>query len=191
MELNEEVIRQNQVIKELVNVEPLTGLPSHRLAEDRLNIAVSQANRHNTSVGLLFLDIDDLKKINDTYGHGIGDMELQAAAHRLLARVREGDTVSRIGGDEFLFILSQIEHPKRELPEIANRIRKLITEEIVFANGSLPTTVSIGGSCYPDDGSSMEELRNKADEMMYLVKRSGKNSFKLSQGVMKHKPEHK
>ncbi len=177
--LSEEVSRQNAVIRELANTDPLTGLPSQRIAEDRLNVAVTQAKRTEDMVGLMFIDFDNFKQINDTYGHDIGDLALKEISHRIKLSIREGDTVSRMGGDEFIVILNHILKPEAELSEISRRILRSASRDIPFEKGSFSTTISIGCSYFPDHGSTFEELRKCADEMMYEVKRSGKDGFRI------------
>jgi len=160
----------------LANHDALTGLPSLRLCKDRLDQSLAEARRNRQTSAVLFLELDGFKEINDLYGHEFGDRVLKAVAERIKSETRETDTVARIGGDEFVIILSS-------LPQslIANRIATSLIEEI-----SRPLTVnrteveisaSIGISLYPDNGVTAEELIRTADKAMYRIKRSGKKNF--------------
>lgn len=147
----------------------LTGLPNRELFQDRLMQAIAVAGRHEWSLAVLFLDLDHFKQINDTHGHAAGDAVLQATAQRLIARCREEDTVSRFGGDEFLFLLM---HPqgRDNIEHVAKDVLKSISLPINSAGLQLRIQASIGISVYPDDGMTSEELIHLADKAMYQAK---------------------
>jgi len=160
----------------LANHDALTGLPSLRLCKDRLDHSLAEARRTGQMSAVMFLDLDGFKEINDEHGHELGDLVLQATALRIKAEIRETDTVARIGGDEFIIILSS-------LPEvvIAERIASGLIEQIVqpirVEKTEVVVSASIGISIYPENGSTAEELIRSADKAMYQIKRQGKNNF--------------
>jgi diguanylate cyclase (GGDEF)-like protein/PAS domain S-box-containing protein len=160
----------------LANHDALTGLPSLRLCKDRLDQSLAEARRKRQTSAVMFLDLDGFKAINDRYGHEFGDSVLRATAERITSEIRETDTVARIGGDEFVIILSS-------LPEsnIANRIAASLVRAIACplnVDGiDVAVSASIGISLYPENGVTAEELIRSADQAMYCIKRAGKNSF--------------
>jgi diguanylate cyclase (GGDEF)-like protein/PAS domain S-box-containing protein len=160
----------------LANHDALTGLPSLRLCKDRLDQSLAEARRNRQTSAVMFLDLDGFKQINDRYGHEFGDRVLRETAERITAEIRETDTVARIGGDEFVIILSS-------LPEnnIANRIARSLVESIArpidVDSVEIAVSASIGISLYPENGVTAEELIRSADKAMYRIKRAGKNSF--------------
>jgi diguanylate cyclase (GGDEF)-like protein/PAS domain S-box-containing protein len=160
----------------LANHDALTGLPSLRLCKDRLDHSLAEARRTGQMSAVMFLDLDGFKEINDEHGHELGDLVLQATALRIKAEIRETDTVARIGGDEFIIILSS-------LPEVvvAERIASGLIEQIVqpirVEKAEVVVSASIGISIYPDNGTTAEELIRSADKAMYQIKRQGKNNF--------------
>jgi len=160
----------------LANHDALTGLPSLRLCKDRLDQSLAEARRKHQTSAVMFLDLDGFKAINDRHGHEFGDSVLRATAERITSEIRETDTVARIGGDEFVIILSS-------LPEsnIANRIAASLVEAIsvpLNVDGvEVAISASIGISLYPENGVTAEELIRSADQAMYGIKREGKNSF--------------
>lgn len=163
-------------IAHLANHDLLTDLPSLRLAKDRLGVAMSQARRNKTAVAVMFIDLDGFKSINDNLGHDAGDHILKQVAGRLLSCVRESDTVSRIGGDEFLLIATGI-HAPENASQIAEKIIHLVSQPIIFNKAQVVTGTSIGIALYPDDSEDMDQLIKLADEAMYRVKKSSKNAF--------------
>lgn len=152
--------------------DPLTQLPNRVLLVDRLARAIAAARRHGSRLALLFLDLDDFKRINDDLGHAAGDEVLKRAASRLLGAVRDADTVSRHGGDEFLVLLTDIAMPDDAAGIAAKLLHALAQPGGVDA--SMPSlTASIGISVYPDDGDDIDLLIHQADQAMYRAKRSG------------------
>jgi diguanylate cyclase len=159
--------------------DKLTGLPNRSLLNDRLEHGIAQAKRHRWILAVMFVDLDKFKEINDTYGHQAGDAVLQTIAERLKRSTREDDTVSRYGGDEFLYLLSQI-HEEKDIAMIAGKILKTIhapcnvSVRDVIVNLSLEA--SIGISIFPRNGTTADELIRSADEAMYGAK-AGKSGY--------------
>lgn len=158
--------------------DPLTDLPNRRLFEDRLQNALALARRDDNRLALLFLDLDQFKQVNDEYGHDVGDMLLQELARRISACIRESDTVSRIGGDEFLILLHGVQTPADAFV-VAETIRAMICQPVVLdavlAGLELAVSPSIGIAHYPEHGGEYRQLIRCADEAMYGAKRQGGN----------------
>ncbi|WP_286266663.1 EAL domain-containing protein [Thalassotalea atypica] len=165
-------------IQAMAFYDELTGLPNRRLFNDRLEIAISSARRHNHLVGLLFLDLDRFKQVNDTLGHSVGDELLKIAAKRIESSIKQGDTVSRLGGDEFVILLSEIAS-EGNVVNVIERITDLLNEPFIIDDKELYLTSSIGAAVFPEDGEDAEELLINADIAMYKAKDSGRNSFQL------------
>lgn len=158
--------------------DPLTGLPNRSLFNDRLKMEISRTTRNENGqkLGVMFLDLDNFKDINDSLGHAVGDFLLQKVARRLLKCVRDVDTVARIGGDEFTVILPQIFGPK-EIVIVAQRILDIFKEPFKVQGHELFSTTSIGVSMFPADGTDVGELLKHADLAMYHAKELGKNNY--------------
>ena len=154
----------------------LTGLPNRALFNDRLEHGLAQAKRHGWTLAVMFLDLDEFKNINDTYGHDAGDLVLQTTAQRLKENTRGGDdTVSRHGGDEFLYLLTEIQDQK-DIVMIADKIAKVVQAPCSMRVRDLDITLSIGASIgvsiFPKDGATGAALVKSADEAMYRAKQS-------------------
>ena len=156
----------------------LTDLPNRMLLSDRLNQAIALARRHGVKVAVLFLDLDRFKHINDSLGHAIGDKLLQAVAKRLMAAVRGSDTVSRQGGDEFVIVLSEVEHVQNAARH-AEKIHAALSAPHAIPPHDLHVNVSIGISIFPDDGHDVETLIKCADTAMYHAKEAGRNTYQF------------
>ena len=154
----------------------LTGLPNRSLLTDRLAQSIALAKRHGKRVALMYLDLDHFKHINDSLGHAVGDQLLQSAAKRLQACVRNSDTVSRQGGDEFVVLLSEVE-AVRDAALAAEKLLEALTAPYLIGGHRLHVTLSIGISLYPDDGKNVETVLRNADTAMYHAKRSGRNNY--------------
>ena len=154
----------------------LTDLPNRMLLNDRLTQAIALARRHGHRLGVLFLDLDQFKHVNDSLGHGIGDRLLQSVGRRLVTCVRSSDTVSRQGGDEFVVLLSEIEHAD-DAATSAQKIIAALVAPYDVAYHQLHVAVTIGISIYPDDGPDAETLIKCADIAMYHAKESGRNNY--------------
>lgn len=163
--------------------DPLTGLPNRTLLNDRISSAISIAPRHQKRVAVLFLDLDGFKQINDSLGHATGDKLLQAVADRLMGCVRGSDTVSRIGGDEFVVLLSEVERAE-DSAITARRMLEAVSEPYLIDQHELRITVSIGVSAYPDDGIDAETLIKNADAAMYQAKENGRQGYQFYKPAM-------
>jgi diguanylate cyclase (GGDEF)-like protein/PAS domain S-box-containing protein len=161
----------------------LTGLPNRMLLNDRVDQAIVLAPRHGKRVAVLFLDLDGFKHINDSLGHPVGDKLLQSVAKRLVGCVRATDTVSRQGGDEFVVLLSEMEHSE-DAAITARRMLKAVAEPHSVEQHDLHITASIGVSVYPDDGLDAETLIKNADTAMYQAKDNGRQSYQFFEPAM-------
>jgi len=164
------------VIWNQANFDRLTGLPNRHMFQDRLEQAIIKANRAGTRVGLMFLDLDRFKEVNDTLGHEMGDDLLKQAAHRLRSRVRLSDTVARMGGDEFTIILDEI-GDSGDVTRIAQNILQTMTEPFHLGAEVAFISSSIGITFYPEDATEIATLLKNADQAMYAAKAAGRNTF--------------
>ena len=158
--------------------DPLTRLANRSLLGDRAGMALANARRNGTRVALLFIDLDRLKNVNDTLGHRVGDLLLKQVGERLRTCVREQDTVSRFGGDEFLVLLNPISE-EFSADTVAERILSAIAREFVIEGHTLNTRCSIGTSIFPDHAADVENLIKNADIAMYSAKENGRNTCRL------------
>jgi len=149
-----------------------TGLANRALFNDRIEQALAQSERHDRAFAVLFIDLDKFKAINDAFGHGAGDKVLQTVATRLQTCVREEDTVSRIGGDEFLCLLMEV-NDEADVAHIAEAIVGTIAQIEPLGESQLKVTASIGIAIYPGDGTTAEALIKNADSSMYRAKQKG------------------
>ena len=161
----------------------LTGLPNRMLLNDRISLAIELARRRTNKVAVLFLDLDGFKHINDSLGHPVGDKLLQSVANRLVTCVREADTVSRQGGDEFVVLLSEVEGVEGAAIT-ARRILQAVGEMHSCKPHELHVTTSIGISLFPDDGPDADALIQNADTAMYQAKENGRHSFQFFKADM-------
>jgi diguanylate cyclase (GGDEF)-like protein/PAS domain S-box-containing protein len=161
----------------------LTDLPNRVLLNDRITQAISFAVRYNKQLAVMFVDLDEFKKINDSLGHTVGDKLLQSVASRLVACVRRSDTVSRLGGDEFVVLLYQVEHAE-DAAFISKKILSSLTEPFSIEQKHLDISASIGVSTYPGDGQDAETLIQKADTAMYAAKALGRNNWQFFRADM-------
>lgn len=172
-----------QRIRQLAYYDALTGLPNRRLLEDRLNVAVSNAQRNNKQLALLFIDLDRFKRINDSLGHDIGDQLLSSIAERLKSAVRPHDTIARMGGDEFVALITDLSTPTTAV-QIARRMLELLQTPVHIQEHDLVVTTSIGISVFPSDGTDSASLLRNADAAMYRAKGSGRNAIQLYTAAM-------
>ena len=171
------------VAETLARYDFLTNLPNRLLLNDRIAQAIEYAHRHQTSVALLFLDLDHFKHINDSLGHGAGDQLLQSVALRLIACVRSSDTVSRQGGDEFVILIPE-EKQQAHTTLILDKILSAMVQPHAIAGNELHVTTSIGISIYPSDSHDAETLIKHADTAMYQAKQKGRNNYQFFQSEM-------
>ena len=165
----EQLERQN-------NHDELTGLANRNRLKERTELAIAFAQRHRGAVAVLYLDLDHFKRINDSLGHAFGDSILCAVAERIGQQLRERDTAARIGGDDFVIVLSDLSSPQ-EVMLVADRIRQNIARPITLQNHELSLAVSIGVSMYPQDGDDYDTLLRNADAAMYRAKEAGRNGL--------------
>ncbi len=172
-----------QRIEFLAYHDMLTGLPNRLLMQDRVEQAVAQAQRNGNHVALLFLDLDSFKSINDTLGLHCGDALLKEVAARLRHCVRDTDTISRQGGDEFLIVLRDL--PDTDVAaEIMIKIMERLLEPFVTEGHDIATSVSMGAAIFPEDGRDFETLLKKADMAMYRAKEAGRNTYRFFDEAM-------
>jgi len=170
--------KAEKAIKHLANHDALTGLPNRRLFNERINLEIARSQRKNLKIGVMMFDLDHLKKVNDSYGHNVGDMLLQAVAQRMLGLLRKSDTVARMGGDEFLLILPEM-NQFQDAIQTAERILSTLSTPFHLEGYQINITTSIGVAFYPDDGNDVAVLIKNADIAMYKAKEKGGNVFHL------------
>lgn len=156
----------------------LTGLPNRLLMAERLTHAIGMAKRRHAQIALLFLDLDDFKKINDTLGHAVGDQLLKELAADIVDCVRFTDTVSRHGGDEFVILLTEIEE-KQDAAHIAEKLLARFAVPHEIGGHTLTVSPSIGISVYPENGTDAKSLIHNSDAAMYLAKAGGRNNYRF------------
>jgi len=163
----------------------LTGLPNRALFNDRLGQAIAQARRHGQALAVMFLDMDRFKVVNDTHGHLVGDGLLQSMAQRLRGSLREGDTLARIGGDEFMLLLPHV-RSRDNAAFIADKIIASLKHPFHVDGHEIYSGMSIGIAVYPDDGDNQETLVKHADLAMYHAKDHGRNDFRFFTHDLQH-----
>ncbi len=174
--------REEQLYQQ-AHYDSLTGLPNRHLFNDRLDQALAHARRDDSLVGLLFIDLDRFKNVNDTAGHPAGDVLLQQAAERLNECVRESDTVARLGGDEFTLILPAVDR-SQDTARVARAILSRFSEPFCISGCNYYVTASIGITLYPFDGRTSEDLLKNADTAMYVAKDKGRSRFSFYEANM-------
>lgn len=167
---------QNRELQELAHCDMLTRLPNRSLCMDRLAQGIEMAKRYRHNLAILFLDLDNFKEVNDTYGHDAGDLLLKETAGRLLACVRKADTAARLGGDEFIVILSRIENAK-EATAVSERIITALSLPFRIGDHECSVGASIGIGIFPADADCADDLLKNADRAMYAAKENGRNRF--------------
>ena len=159
--------------------DALTGLPNRRLLMDRLSLAIVHARRNTSSMAVLFLDLDGFKQINDTLGHDAGDALLSMVADRLVAAVREEDTVARMGGDEFVIGLWELSHAD-DVATLVSKVILAVSQPYRIQGHDVRITASVGVGIYPLHGEAVETLMKSADLALYEAKRAGKNNYRIA-----------
>lgn len=163
-------------IRRLAHHDTLTGLPNRNLLNDRMNHALARIKRHGGHMAVLYVDLDKFKPINDSLGHEAGDSVLQEVAKRLMSCVRSSDTVSRVGGDEFVVVVEEITR-QGEAALVARKILDALEQSIPYHEHQCQVGASIGVALFPHDGTTIEEVCKAADLAMYRVKHSGRNGY--------------
>ena len=159
--------------------DALTGLANRRLFQEHLSIALALAQRRNSLVAVLFIDLDHFKVVNDSLGHSVGDDLLKHVSSRLRCVLREGDTVARVGGDEFTIVLQELEK-REDAARIAQKVLHTISEPVELAGHRLYVTASVGITIFPEDGTDAETLLKNADSAMYRAKAEGRNTYQMA-----------
>ena len=171
-----EIKKNEETLKHQAYFDSLTGIPNRTLFLDRSEIALNQAKRSKEGLGVIFIDLDEFKELNDTLGHDAGDVMLKTIAQRFINCARKSDTVSRRGGDEFTILMPRIKNIEDAI-KLAQRILDSNKNAISIKEKMVFPKTSIGISIYPQDGDSIETLINNADKAMYNAKESGKNQY--------------
>ena len=179
-----DIKRSEEQLRYQANYDALTGLPNRQLFNDRLKMAITHASRNELPLGVLFIDLDDFKNVNDSQGHYFGDLLLKQVAERLTACCREEDTVARLGGDEFLLLAQFIRKEEPAATRLAERIIESFKKPFTLGDKQIYVNASIGITIYPNDGNDIETLVKNADVAMYRAKGQGKNQFRLFTDVM-------
>lgn len=164
--------RAEETIRKMAYYDMLTGLPNRSLFDDRLAVAIRHAERDDHSFAVMFMDMNDFKLVNDTFGHNVGDELLAEVARRLGKVVRRSDTVARLGGDEFTVLLPNVT-TRKATALVARKISQVMDEPVLTDKGAVPIDLSIGIAFYPSDGKSFSELMYAADMAMYACKNEG------------------
>lgn len=168
-----------QKMSHMAQHDSLTGLPNRVLLRERLTQAMGMARRHHKQIALLFVDLDDFKPINDSFGHTVGDHLLRDVANEMVACVRATDTVGRQGGDEFVILLSEIEE-RQDAAHIAEKLLARFAAPRPVDGQEFQVTLSIGISVYPENGRDADTLMRNADIAMYATKEKGGSSYQFS-----------
>jgi diguanylate cyclase (GGDEF)-like protein/PAS domain S-box-containing protein len=161
-------------LEHFAHFDPLTSLPNRVLLADRLQQAILQSQRRNQSLAVLYLDLDGFKAVNDEHGHGVGDELLIALAQRMKTALRDGDTLARIGGDEFVAVLADLEQAQ-DCEAVISRLLQAVAEPVNLGDTVLKVSASIGVTQYPQDASDADQLMRHADQAKYIAKLGGKN----------------
>jgi diguanylate cyclase (GGDEF)-like protein/PAS domain S-box-containing protein len=181
-----DITEQKQIeekIRHMAHHDALTGLPNRVLLHDRVGQAIAQAQRNREVLALLFIDLDRFKTVNDSLGHHVGDLLLKTVAQRLEACTRGSDTIARIGGDEFVVLLGDLDQPE-DARHVAQKVLDALSGPAMIDTHELRVTPSIGICAYPHDGADVETLMRNADTAMYHAKQMGRNNYQFFTQVM-------
>ncbi|MBS4052819.1 MAG: EAL domain-containing protein [Methylomonas sp.] len=174
----EEVKQARQSLDYMAHFDHLTGLPNRTLLKDRVDQAIYHAHRNQCMIGVLFLDLDNFKVVNDTIGHTCGDALLKSVSQRISDCLREGDTAVRLGGDEFIVLLPDLSDTQ-DAAKVADKILELLKSPFLIERHEVYASASIGISIYPHNAKNMEGLLSTADGAMYYAKKLGKNNYQF------------
>jgi len=178
--LHQAARNHGKMLESLALKDPLTGLANRRLLADRMSMAIVHARRSKSAMAVVYLDLDGFKQINDTLGHGAGDVLLKMVAGRLVATVREEDTVARLGGDEFMISLWQVGRADTAAA-VALKVIAAVSQPYAIEGHTVSVTTSAGVGIYPVHGEDADTLMESADLALYEAKRAGKNAYRISQ----------
>jgi diguanylate cyclase (GGDEF)-like protein len=176
----EEHKRTKAELQKMAQQDPLTGLANRTLFSDRLNQTIASALRSGTYFAQLYIDLDRFKPVNDQFGHAVGDLLLKAAATRMLGCVRDSDTVARVGGDEFVVLLREVDHSSSAL-QVAEKIRVAMSDPFQIQGQTIEIGCCVGVAVYPAHGRNEIELSAHADAAMYRAKQDGGNAIRLAE----------
>ena len=182
--------KARELINQQANFDPLTGLPNRRLMLDRLEQLIKQSTRSQTNLAVIYIDLDNFKDVNDSRGHDFGDELLKVVAQRLRSEVRDTDTVARIGGDEFVILLGQLDRPEKA-DIIIRQILKNLSEPVPIQGEMIYVTASFGISMFPNDGDDGKALLLGADQAMYAAKSNGRNGFQYFTSALQVKANYR
>jgi diguanylate cyclase (GGDEF)-like protein len=177
--LHEAARNHSKMLESLALTDPLTGLANRRLLDERMSMALVHARRNKSVMAVLYLDLDGFKKINDTLGHGAGDVMLKMVAERLVATVREEDTVARLGGDEFMIALWHVSGTDYPVM-VALKLIEAVSQPYDVEGHTVSITTSAGVAIYPVHGENADTLMKSADRALYDAKQAGKNAYRMA-----------
>ncbi|WP_054340992.1 EAL domain-containing protein [Neptunomonas antarctica] len=173
---NHELQQTNSALKHIAHYDSLTHLPNRSLLADRMQQAMKHSKRNGMAMAVAFLDLDGFKEINDNYGHTVGDNLLIHIASKMKKRLREEDSLARIGGDEFVVVLTDLAQPV-DCEPLLNRMLEAASEPMIFDGNTVQVSASIGVTIYPQDSVDADQLMRHADQAMYVAKQVGKNRY--------------
>jgi diguanylate cyclase (GGDEF)-like protein/PAS domain S-box-containing protein len=175
---NKELVAYRSKLERIAHYDVLTNLPNRVLLADRLSQAMIQSQRRNRLLAIAFIDLDGFKVVNDTHGHNVGDQLIAALSKRMNEALREGDTLARIGGDEFIAVMVDLNRVEDCQP-LLERLLEAAADFVTLGDTVLNISASIGVTFYPQDGAGAEQLMRHADQAMYVAKKAGKNRYHL------------
>jgi len=170
---------EHLIVQHQATHDALTGLPNRILLTDRFDMALRTAHRHNGMLGCIYIDLDDFKPINDTYGHEVGDQVLKALSRNLESALREEDTLARMGGDEFVVLIPSLSSAE-QFETVVEKVCQTTRKVVIVGRYRFQVSASLGMSMYPRDGQDLQTLLRRADEAMYEAKRSGGGGWRQS-----------
>jgi diguanylate cyclase (GGDEF)-like protein len=188
-DLENEIKRRQEIedrIRHQALHDHLTGLLNRKALEERLSMALAHASRNSELLAVLYLDIDHFKKINDTYGHHIGDVMLKEIGIRIQSSIRTEDVAGRVGGDEFIVVLSQPKS-KENVDQVVKKIQETLKENLELSSRKLSISSSVGIALYPHDGEDVSTLLLQADKALLNAKKTGRNKYCFYSDVRKIK----
>jgi len=178
--LHEAARDHGKVLESMALHDPLTGLANRRLLAERMSMALAHARRNNSAMAVVYLDLDGFKQINDTLGHGVGDILLKMVGGRLVATLREEDTVARLGGDEFIIVLWHVSGTD-VAATVALKVIEALSQPYDIEGHTVSITTSAGVGVYPVHGEDADTLMKSADLALYEAKRAGKNAYRIAE----------